>query len=70
MSLVCSLATKDSLLQYHFYSDDNFWVRKVGTGLILREAWEPYHIGKVPPEYEEVYDAPDLSKEVEIKDAE
>ena len=69
MSLVVDLGVKDSLLQYHFYSDDNFWVRKVGTELVLKEAWEPYHVGELPPEYEEVYDDPEKRDgEKEIKD--
>lgn len=70
MSLVVDLATKDSLLQYHYYSDDNFWVRKVGTDLVLKEAWEPYHIGELPPEYEEVYDDPNPKKETETEEDE
>lgn len=65
MSLVCELAGKDGLTYFHTYSDDNFWVRKVGTTEVVRDGWDVYHIGDVTPEYEEIYENPEEEENVE-----
>jgi len=70
MSLVIDITTKDSLLHYHIYSDDGFRVRKIGTEVVLDEAWEPYYVGSPEPEYEEIYEKREVKEEVkeEVED--